>query len=112
MKNFKWTPEFEKEYRRLKKKFRSLDDDLAAFEKVLSVYPTGVGVKFTILHHADSVKIVKGRLACRALRDSSLRIIYAWQEDAITFVYIEIYHKADKENEDRERIKSWLKELE
>lgn len=111
MKLFKRTPEFEKEYRRLAKKFRSLPDDICDFEKILEAYPTGIGTKFAIVHSDQKVKIVKARLACRALRESSLRVIYAWHEACITFFYIELYHKNEKENEDRERIRNYLSNL-
>lgn len=111
MKLFKRTPEFEKEFKRLAKKFRSLDEDIREFEEILEVYPTGSGTKFVIVHSDSKVKIVKARLACRALSSSSLRVIYAWHEDCVTFFYIELYHKSEKENEDRERISEYLKSL-
>ncbi len=111
MKLFKRTPEFEKEFKRLVKKFRSLDEDICSFEKILEAYPTGVGSKFVIIHSDSGVKIVKARLACRALRESSLRVIYAWHEQCVTFFYIELYHKGEKENEDRVRISEYLKSL-
>jgi len=109
MKNFKKTPEFEKEFRRLLKKFRSLEQDLSDFEEVLQEYPTGIGSKFAIIHDEGKVKVVKARLACRTLHNSSLRVIYAWHEKMVTFVYIELYPKNEKENEDRGRIKRYLK---
>ena len=112
MKNFKRTAEFDKEYKKLKERFRSLDSDVVDFEGFISKYPTGAGSKFVVIHDAGDCKIVKARLMCRALRKSSLRIIYAWKNQSFTFVYIEIYFKGDKPNEDRERIKEFLKTLE
>ena len=35
--------------------------------------------------------------------------MYAYHQQLITFVYLEVYFKGDKENEDRERIEEYLK---
>lgn len=107
--NFSRTPEFEREYRKLLKRYRSLAEDIAFFEGVLAEFPTGKGSKFVTLHHGVDCVVVKARLMCRALRDSSLRIVYVWHKSTATVEYIELYYKGDKENEDRERIKEFLK---
>ena len=111
MSHFDRTHEFEKEFARLHKKYRTLDKDLARFESVLKLMPTGTGKIFTIIHSSPEVVIVKARLACKALRDQSLRIIYAYHEHTISFMHIEIYFKGDKPNEDRERIKEYIKKI-
>ena len=111
MNRFNHTPQFEREYRKLLKRYRSLDTDLAFFEDIVVGFPTGKGSKFVILHSGPDCAIVKARLMCRALRESSLRIVYAWHPSTLTFVYLELYYKGDKENEDRERIKEYLKNL-
>jgi mRNA-degrading endonuclease RelE of RelBE toxin-antitoxin system len=110
MKNFNQTPEFAKELKKLEKKFRSLPKDLAAFEVILKSSPTGIGKNFTIMHDENGVQIVKARLACRSLKNRSLRVIYAYHNQTLHFMYIEIYAKANKENEDKERINNYLKE--
>ena len=110
MSRFERTSEFEKELRRLSAKFRSLFKDLERFEKVLTVNPTGIGKNFTIIYRQEGLDIVKARVACKSLRARSLRCIYAYYKDSQCFTYIELYHKGEKENEDRERIKRWLKE--
>ncbi len=46
------------------------------------------------------------------LKRSTLRLTYAYHEDENKIYFIEIYFKGDKENEDRERIKEYLKEME
>jgi hypothetical protein len=111
MSHFEQLPEFSKEFKRLSQKFSSLPNDLASLEVVLRTLPTGIGKNFTILHSGEEVKIVKTRLMCRSVRDRSIRIIYAHCEDTTTFLYIEIYHKGDQANEDRERIKEYLRTL-
>lgn len=109
MSPFSRLPVFEKEFRRLSKKYGTLEEDLKKFEKVLATFPTGSGKNFVVIHSGKEVKIVKARLACRALRDRSLRIIYAYFEQEQKIEFIEIYFKGDKENEDRDRIVEYLK---
>jgi len=110
MSHYKRTPEFDKEYKKLASKYRTLDQDILTFEKVISRLPTGQGNKFAVIHSGEGFKIVKARLMCRSLRGSSLRIIYAYHEKEITFMYIELYFKGDKANEDYERVKEYIKD--
>jgi len=111
MNRFNSLPEFEKEFSKLSQKFPSLTEDLKKFERLVEINHTGIGKNFTIIHCSPECKIVKARLACKSLRNRSMRIIYAYHNDAVTFVYIELYFKGEKENEDRERITSYLKNL-
>ena len=108
MSSFKSLPEFEKEKKKLAKKFRSLETDLTTFEKILRISPIGIGKNFTILHTDEHTQIVKARLACRSLRSRSLRIVYAYHQSKVTFMYIELYFKGNKESEERERIREYL----
>lgn len=108
MNNFESLPEFEKEFRRFFKKYKTLNDALEKFKKVLVSCPTGVGKNFTIIHSTETIKIVKARMACRALARGSLRIIYVYFEQEQKIEFIEIYFKGNKENEDRYRIKEYL----
>lgn len=101
--------EFEKEFKNLFKKYRSLGEDIKRFERYIFENPTGEGKNFTIIHSEENIKIVKARLACKSLKNRSMRVIYSYREDTLTFMYIELYFKGDKENEDRERIKRYLK---
>lgn len=107
-------PEFEKDLKKLQKRFRTLDSDLENFIKVqlkmfhkLDIDNKGI-VEVSGLD-IEYPKIYKARkFACKSLKGtgsrSGIRIIYAYfdKEDKIEF--IEIYYKGDKENEDRERI--------
>ena len=109
MSHFSQLPEFEKELSKLSKKYRSLEEDLKKLERLLIINPVGMGNNFITTHDEPLVKIVKTRLACKSLRNRSMRVIYAYHDDEVTFVYIELYFKGDKENEDRERIAQYLK---
>jgi len=43
--------------------------------------------------------------------NSGLRIIYAFNRQSLEVVLLEIYYKGDKENENADRILSFLKKL-
>ena len=104
-------PKFEKEFSQLLKKFRSLKYDIKIFEWFIFENPTGLGKNFTIIHNGENVKVVKARILCKSLRNRNIRIIYAYHEDKFEFIYIEIYFKGDKENEDKDRIKKYISKL-
>ena len=108
MSRFDALPEFTEEFKRLLKKYRTLANDLARLERLLAQYPAGAGKNFTIIHSGDGLKVVKARMPCQSLRNRSIRIIYAYYEEIVTFMYIEIYYKGEKANEDRARIKAYL----
>ncbi|MDO8686736.1 MAG: hypothetical protein Q7K11_00820 [Candidatus Berkelbacteria bacterium] len=112
--NFKSTAEFQKDFKRLFKKFRSLDDDFVEFKKVLNEAPLGIGKHFNVITKTDHLYIVKARFFCKSLKKKNLRVVYAYiknhqitEMDGVEF--IEVYFKGEKENEDRERIKEYLR---
>lgn len=112
--NFKDTNEFQKDFKRLSKKFRSLNDDLLEFKKILFESPLGIGKHFNVITKIGYLYIVKARFFCKSLKKKDLRVIYAYIEnhqiiEMVGIEFIEIYFKSEKENEDRERIKEYLK---
>ena len=111
MKSFDLSPEFEKNFKQLFKKYRTLEDDIKKFKAILLSYPTGVGKNFTIIHSEQTYKIVKARMACRALHDRSLRLIYAYREEGEQFYFIELYFKGEQINENRRLIKEFLSQF-
>jgi len=111
--NFKATVEFQKDFKRLLKKFRSLSEDLIEFKKVLNEAPLGIGKHFNIITKTDFTCIVKARFFCKSLKKKDLRIIYAFIEkhqaiEMIGVEFIEVYFKGEKGNEDQARIKAYL----
>ncbi len=108
---FDTLPEFSTDLKKLLKKYRSLNDDLVVLQKVLTDEPgekppfsyriSGLGIKTCI------IKVKK--IACKSLKgkgvNSGLRLVYAHFESEERIVFAELYHKSDKENEDRERLK-------
>jgi hypothetical protein len=111
MNPFNYLPKFEKEFSKLLKKYRSLNDDIKTFERFILENPTGSGKNFTIIRSEENVKIIKARMACRSLNNRNIRIIYAYHDNTFEFMYIEIYFKGDKANEDRKRIEEYISNL-
>lgn len=107
-------PEFERDFKKLLKRFKTLEEDLEIFIKnelqlyhKLKIDSKGIfplqGLKI------KSPQIYKAKkFACRSLKgkgaQSGIRVIYAYFEEEDKIELIEIYYKGDKENEDRERI--------
>jgi mRNA-degrading endonuclease RelE of RelBE toxin-antitoxin system len=111
--------EFERELRKLLKKFKTLEDDLETFIKTqLKLYhklkisvPGIVRISDLVI---DNPKIYKVRkFACRSLKGKGsycgIRIIYAYHEEEDIIEFVEIYYKGDKTKEDRERIFRYYK---
>jgi mRNA-degrading endonuclease RelE of RelBE toxin-antitoxin system len=108
--NFEQLDGFERDVKKLLKRYKTLVSDLEVLKKVLTAEPgerppfsyriDGLGVSTCV------IKIKK--IACKALKgrgaNSGLRLIYAHVEEENKIVLIELYHKADKEAEDRYRI--------
>ncbi len=107
-------PEFEKDLKKLPKRFSSLEDDLQTFIKVaMNLFHKQKIDSSAIFQISDlgisSPKIYKGKkFACKALKgkgaQSGIRVIYAYHEDEDRIEFVEIYYKGDKESEDRERV--------
>ena len=106
--------EFEKDLKKLTRKFRTLDEDLKTFiaNQLKLTHKLNIDNK-GVLRMSDLgieyPKIYKARkFPCRALKGkgaaSGLRIIYAYYENEDVIEFVEIYYKGEKENENRERI--------
>lgn len=112
-------PEFEKELKKLSKKYRTLEADLKTFISIqLRLFhelkqDNGGIVNIAGLGIEDP-KIYKARkFACRALSgtgsNSGIRIIYAYYPQENRAQFIEVYYKGDKELEDCARIAKHFK---
>lgn len=112
--------EFKREFKKLLKKFRTLDEDLNTFINTqlkiahkLNIIENKSIVRISNLG-IDNPKIYKARrFACKSLKGkgarSGIRIIYAYYEEEDIIEFIEIYYKAQKANEDRDRIIKYYK---
>ncbi|HRZ42716.1 MAG TPA: hypothetical protein P5228_08435 [Bacteroidales bacterium] len=101
---------FRKDLKSLLKRFRTLEEDLAVVRQILEVMPDerppfsfridNLGLKTCI------IKIKK--IACRSLKgrgvNSGLRLVYAYFPSENRIAFVELFHKSDKETEDRQRI--------
>ncbi len=112
--------EFKRDLKTLLKKYRTLNDDLLEVKTILRKKPDErPPFSFRIDNLGLETCIIKvKKIACKALKgrgvNSGLRLIYAHFPDehlpalptgqAGKITFIELYHKNDKENEDKKRI--------
>ncbi len=112
------TEEFERDLKRLLKKFHSLNEDIEVAKAfAIELYHTQKINRQAIFPMpqfcTDEVLICKlKKFACKALKGrgvkSGIRIIYAFHNRTLKVEFIEIYFKGESENEDKNRIKSYL----
>ena len=108
--NFDELAEFQKDMKALLKKYRTLHQDLNVVKKVLEVLPDQrPPFSFRIDNLGLETCIIKvKKIACKSLIgkgvNSGLRLVYAYFPKQNKITFIELYHKMDKENEDRKRI--------
>jgi len=107
---FNQLPEFDKDKTSLSKRYRTLNDDLEVVKTILDKRPDErPPFSFRIDNLGLETCIIKiKKIACKALKgkgvNSGLRLIYAHFPDESKITFIELYHKNDKENEDKKRI--------
>jgi mRNA-degrading endonuclease RelE of RelBE toxin-antitoxin system len=113
----KYLPEFNKDMKKLCKRYRTLEGDLKNFLniQIILYHIQGVDNKGVVQISGlgiEEPKIYKAiKFACRSLAGtggrSGIRLTYAYDEiknDKDKITLIEIYYKGDKENENRDRI--------
>ncbi|MGC2595237.1 MAG: hypothetical protein WA347_03045 [Rhabdochlamydiaceae bacterium] len=107
-------PAFEKDLKKLLKRFQSLEKDLEVFQKVQLILfhkqglDNGGIVRIEGLGQ-EILPIFKARkFACRSLKgkgvQSGIRVIYAYCAEFDRIQYIEIYYKGDQEIETKSRL--------
>lgn len=111
--------EFKKDFKRLAKRFISLPDDFLVVKKAVIELRHVLNINnlstFEIPGFSSPVlsfwKIKK--FACKSLKgrgvQSGLRVTYAWHSALFKIVFLEIYFKAEQENENKEKIKDHLR---
>lgn len=107
--------EFEKDKKKLLKRFRTLDEDIETFIDVQLNLFHKLGINNNSIEHISDLGITEPKVykvkkfACKSLKgkgvQSGFRIIYSYFESDDRIAFIEIYYKGDKKNEDRERLK-------
>lgn len=102
--------DFDKDLKKLLKRYRSLQSDLEDVKIILRVKPDERNpFSFRINDLGITTCVIKiKKITCDSLKgrgvNSGLRLIYAYYEKEQKIVFIELYHKNDKENEDKQRI--------
>ncbi len=119
--NYDATPDFKKDLKKLSKKYRTLPEDLeVAKTNAIELYhikkidnESVFRIKGFPSGKIEFFKIKK--FACKYLKGkgnrTGIRIIYAFSTDPLKVIFLEMYLKADQENEDKNRIKNYLKTM-
>lgn len=107
--------EFKKDLKHLLKKYRTLNEDLEVVKKVLTAAPDErPPFSFRVDNLGLETCVIKvKKIACKSLKgrgvNSGLRLIYAHFQREEKIVLVELYHKNDKEYEDKQRILQYFK---
>ena len=121
--NYSSILEFEKDFKKLEKRYRTLNDDFENMKRnLLEVHyikgaplplNTMVDIEGLCGEHYKSKKVRK--FTCKSLRNlgnrSGIRVIFVLEPDDLKITFIEIYHKNDKSIENKERLKEFIKNL-
>jgi len=112
-----YLPEFEKDKKKLNKRFRTIDDDLQTFISVQLKLFHKLKIDNEAVKPLENISILNPiiykvkKFACKSLKgkgnQSGIRIIYSYFEEDDKIEFVEMYYKGDKDNEDRKRIKKY-----
>ena len=121
--NFEQTPEFQKDLKRLSKKWRSLPRDIESVERdILPLYVEQKGVdmirlreaffggyKAAVLMTTADAEVIKMRLDCESLStNSKTRLIFVAVKTEGAIRFVELYAKNEKVREDPTRYRKYL----
>lgn len=119
---YKETESFKKDFKKLLKKYKTLEEDfkllkIATIElyHLKSIDNNSIflceGLQNNNLNNKVEIYKIK-KIACRSLKNfgcnTGLRIIYSYIKEQNTIEFIQIYHKNESINEDKNRIKKYL----
>lgn len=108
--------EFEDELKKLLRKYRSLEEDLATLKSVIEIYPRGQEsgiVRISGLGISTEIYKVK-HFRCKALKNkgvrSGIRVVYVYLQSNDEIQFVEIYYKQKDDRDcNRERILRYYK---
>lgn len=116
---YKNTQPFEKDFKRLKKKYPTLSEDLAVAKKnAIELYHThnidNQSIKLIQRYQTETIQVFKLRkFACKSLKGkgcfSGIRVMYAYTKEKQLIEFLEIYYKGNKSNPDQDRLKKFIK---
>lgn len=118
---YKSTETFDKDFKRLAKKFPSLPEDLGLVKRaaieLFHLKKIDNHAVFPIPDFcSDTYQVCKiKKFACRSLKGrgvkSGIRVIYFFDIQKLEVIFIEMYFKSEQENENRLKIKKYLKTI-
>jgi mRNA-degrading endonuclease RelE of RelBE toxin-antitoxin system len=118
--SYSQTSEFSKDFKKLLKRFRTLEEDFENMKKsAIEVYhliKTNHIVRIQNYCSQDYLSKKVRKMACKSLKgkgvQSGLRVIYVFEQKENKVTFIEMYYKQNQENESRERLSAFIKKLE
>ena len=119
---YKETEDFKKDFKKLLKRYKTLDEDfkLLKIATIELFHTRNINNNSIFLCEGLQNNNLKGKveiykikkIACRSLKNfgcnTGLRIIYFYFRENNEVKFIQIYHKNESVNEDRDRIKKYL----
>ncbi len=109
---FTTTDKFYKEFKKLSRKYISLEEDFGKLKKALIPYPEGNGTKHwkpLKTNEERTLYIVKVRLIIKSVQGVKGRVVYFYNQEKDEIIFIEIYTKMQKDNEDKKRVEEFWK---
>lgn len=119
--NYETTPEFDKDFKKLCKKYKTLNGDLELLKKAVielfhinninnnSVFP------IPDFCSTDLITYKVKKFACRSMKgkgvQSGLRLIYILDNQNSKIILVQIYYKGEHENADKQRLKLYFNSL-
>ncbi len=108
---FLFSAYFEKQLKKLTKKYLSLPKDLEILQKKLQYSPGIKGKHSNLVTQKDDVSIWKVRLKCQFAKSSDFRVVYAYhkEKNEIELIeFLEIYAKNKQVNHNQKIIDKYL----
>ena len=110
----KLIPEFEKDFKKLLKRFTTLETDLVTFINTKlylyhKLHMDNEGISpLHEMYFDDNKFYISRKFACRAMSgkgvNSNIRVVYQYKREEDKLKLIEIFYIGDKEIEDRDRL--------
>lgn len=110
-------PEFERDLKKIRKKYRSIDEDLNNFLKALMInlpdkLPQTFRIPFLGEEFSDDPVYKVRAFRCKSLKGcgsrSGIRVIYGYHPEKDVVTLIQIYRKSQNDNHDNSRIVKFL----
>jgi hypothetical protein len=110
--NISETNEFKKDFKKLFKKYKSIKDDFNILKRVVQTEPLGDGTKhWNCLRKIEerNISFFKVRMMCRTVKGSDFRVTYMYDGEKVELLFIEMFFKGKKNNNDQKRINGLVK---